>query len=415
MRRLNSLQFSRQEQKIFEQIDEAKKGINEVWNKKDFEERENFTTDELAAISKVRNRLNELRQELSNIRMQAFASINRIEKLVIIFNLVLIPTLLGAILLLINLTKLIYRREFKLRFTADKKLLKLCGLCFFIILCAGISVYYTSMSEIDAYYDKPAFPKVLENLNTIDKISLKTNKESLNLTLKNQIRTLEEKPEMPVYQERIRRLLTTIADARFFARKSNKPENLSRFNLSPIEDKNSSVTEIELLSDNKMVQKFELGDISIDLGRGAKAAYIKFENQFQVWEITADFVDMDLDWHKWTYSNLWDLRYGRLSAAEQIKKEENLIYLLKYLLNTKIENISDVYPQSKPLITSKFAIENGNYVTLSLYKENNEAYARFEFDENNQNKHLQLVAKYLNNKILKINPNSMEKILEQFN
>lgn len=414
MRRFNSLQFSRQEQKIFDEIDKAKKGLNEVWNKKNFEERENFTADELAAISKIRTRLNELRQDLSNIRINAFESINLIEKTVIIFNLVMIPALIGLILLLIKVIKIIRRREFNWKFRFDIKLFKLCLLTAFIALCAIISIFYVTRSEVDAYYDKIAFPSIRENLNEINKISLKTNKTTLNFELENGIWKLAEKPEMPVYQERIRRFLTTLADARFFARKSNKAENLAKFNLAPIEDENSLVTEIELFAGDKQIQKFELGNINIDLGRGDKAAYIKFENQFQVWEISADFVDMSLDWHNWTYANLWDLRYGRLSSVEKIKSEENMIYLLKYLLNTKIEDVKSEKIPENPLITSKFNIENGNYATFNLYKENGEFYARFTFDENNQNKHLKLVSTYLNNEYLKINSKNAEKILEQF-
>lgn len=414
LRRLNSLQFSRQEQEIFEKIDKAKEAINEVWNKKDFEGRENFTADELAAISKVRNRLNELRQNLSDIRIEAFKSIDRIADLVVLFNLVLVPSLITAILLLIYLIKTVRRGKYKLAFHGDKKLLKLALFSFSILLGAGISIYYNSQSGIDSYYNKQAFPSVLENLNNIDKISLKTNKRVLDFELKNGTWILLQKPEMPVYQERIRRLLTTIADARFFARKSNKPENLAQFHLSPIEDKNSLVMEVELKSGEDTLQKFELGDINVDLGRGAKAAYIKFENQFQVWEITADFVDMSLDWQKWTYANLWDLRYGRLSSAENLKNQESLLYLMKYLLNTKIEEISGDMPKSKPLVSSKFNVENGNYAIFSLYKAGENYYALFDFDENNQNKHLQLVAKYLNNKMLKINQENAEKIIEQF-
>ena len=35
----------------------------------------------------------------------------------------------------------------------------------------------------------------------------------------------------------------------------------------------------ELKAGDKVIQRFDLGDINIDLGRGSKAAYIKFENQ----------------------------------------------------------------------------------------------------------------------------------------
>lgn len=414
MRRINSLEFSRQEQEIFNKIEEAKKGINEVWNKKDFEERENFTADELAAIAKVRNHLNELRQELSDIRIRAFADIDRISNLVILFNLVLIPALIIAILLLIKCFKIFRYGKLKFGFNFDKKLLKLGCFCLSVLICATISVYYTTRSEIDLYYDKLAFPKVLDNINNINRISLKTNKRALDFNLKDGIWVLEQHQDIPVYQERIRRLLSTIADARFFARKSNKGENLAQFHLSPIEDKNSKVMEIELFSNSDLIQKFELGDINIDLGRGAKSAYIKFENQFQVWQISADFVDMSLDWKKWTYANLWDLRYGRFSSADKIKSQEKLLYLLKYLLNTTIDDISDEIPTVEPLLTSKFNIEDGNYVVFSLYKENDKAFVVFDFDKNNQNKHLQLVSSYLNKKALRIDVEKAEKIIEQF-
>ena len=98
MRRLNSLNFTKQEEAIFAEIDSAKAAMQEVWNKKDFEGRENFTADELAAIAKVRSQLNTLRQKLSNIREQAFADIHKIDTITSLINLLFIPTLLILIL-----------------------------------------------------------------------------------------------------------------------------------------------------------------------------------------------------------------------------------------------------------------------------------------------------------------------------
>ena len=99
MRRLNSLEFTKQEDAIFAEMNKSKQAMQEVWNKKDFEERENFTADELAAVAKVREQLNELRQQLSDIREQAFADIRRIDNTVSLLNLLAVPVLLVLLLL----------------------------------------------------------------------------------------------------------------------------------------------------------------------------------------------------------------------------------------------------------------------------------------------------------------------------
>ena len=184
------------------------------------------------------------------------------------------------------------------------------------------------------------------------------------------------------------------------------------FNLLPLDDKNSKTVEIELKNDNNIIQRFDLGDINVDLGRGSRAAYIKFDNQFQVWEITGDFVDMDLDMQKWTYSNLWDLRYGRLYSPNNIPSEqENLLNFMKYALNTPIKPTAET-PSSQPLKTTTLYAENGDKVSLSLYKENNKAYALLDFDKNNSNQHLKLASKYFNHKFLEIDVQQLEKIIE---
>ena len=416
MRRLNSLRFSRQENEIFAEMNKAKEAMREVWNKKDFEERENFTADELAAIAKVRTKLNDLRQQLSDIREQAFSEIRRIDTYVSLINLLAIPALVILILLFIKLNNLRRQKNmrFNLTFRPDKQFIRLSLICLTVLAIALISVYLSNRSSVDAYEGKKAFPTIEKNINQINGISLKSNQGSLDFEYKNGLWHLKENENTPVYQERIRRLLTTIADARFFERKTDKAENLAMFNLAPIEDKTSKVIEIELKHNDDLLQRFDLGDINIDLGRGSRAAYIKFDNQFQVWEISADFVDMDLDYRKWTYGNLWDLRYGRpYSPSNYAPEQEKLLYFVKYALNTPITP-ADIKLKTKPLKAKKLYIENNNSVVLSFYKENNKAYAVYNFDKNNENPHLMLAAKYFNNKPLEIDLQNMEKIIEQF-
>ncbi|MDO4161378.1 MAG: Gldg family protein [Pseudomonadota bacterium] len=415
MRRINSLLFTQKENAIFAEIDKAKQSMQEVWSKKDFEGRENFTADELAAISKVRTNLNELRRQLSDIREQAFADIKKIETLVSLANLLLIPVLLTLLLLGFRLKRRWHKNSRRVGelFKMDKPLLKLTASCLFIFLLALISVYFANRSSVDAYEGKKAFPEVEKQLNNINRVELTSNTATLRFVFKDGLWILEGHEDIPVYQERIRRLLTTVAEARFFERKTNKAENLGMFNLAPLEDKDSKVVRIELKNGDTSVQRFDLGDINIDLGRGSRAAYIKFDNQFQVWEITGDFIDMDLDFHKWTYSNLWDLRYGRLySPSNYPEEQDKLMMLMKYALNTRITP-TGVTLTSKPVKSKKLYIENGNYVVLSLYKENGKTYAVLDFDENNTGSYLKLAARYLNKKPLEIEAEQMEKILEQ--
>lgn len=415
MRRQNSLAFTQQEDEIFEKLDNAKKALQEVLTKKSFEERENFTSDELAAVSKMRNQLNGLRQQLSDIREQAFADIRHIDSLISIINLLLVPAIL-VLLLIIRKSAEFLKKQKSLKFMTlkmDKQLLRLILGSLTLFSVALLSVYISNLSSVDAYEGKPAFPMVEKKINDIDTIVLKNHDTTLTFKQKNGLWILEEYPEFPVYQERIRRLLTILSEATFFERKTNKAENLGLFNLQPLDYKYSKTVEVELKNGESRILLFDLGDMNVDLGRGSRAAYIKFENQFQVWKIKADFVDMNLDFHKWTYGNLWNLRYGRLYSPSNYDKEENMLLMFaKFALNTEIKP-TEAKLNTQPLLKKKLYIEGGNHATVSFYKENGNAYAVYDFADDNSNQHLQLVAKYYNHKALEISPESLENLVEQ--
>ena len=416
MRRINSLQYKQKEDEIFNQIEKTKRSLQEVWSKKKFEERENFTPDELAAISKVRAQLNNLRQELSDLRYRAHKNIRSISARVSFFNIWLVPLVLVVLLILRLLITFAFGRHQKMRFSLPSRHLIVLIIGGLVILGAGIlSVCLANRSSLDSFENKPAFPQVMPKINDINRISLKSNKTELTFEKQDGIWKLKEMPDLPVYQERIRRLITTVAQATLFAKKSNRAENLQEFNLLPPEDKNSKVISVTLSHDDEIIQQFDLGDIDIDIGRGAKSAYMRFDNQFQVWQIKADFVDMDLDWHKWTYGNLWDLRYGRIyDRVHDAKNEERLAYLMKMMLNTEFIEITDK-PETSPIATVKLLVEDGNHVGIDFYRENDKSYAVYDFDRLNQNPHLKLVAQYLSDKAVVIDNNKMEKLIAIIN
>ncbi|MBQ9034493.1 MAG: Gldg family protein [Alphaproteobacteria bacterium] len=418
LRRINSLTFKQKENAVFAEINHAKAALNEVWNKKNFEERENFSADELAAISGVRHQLDDLREQLSELRYNAFRNIKKIADKVALFNIALVPAIIILVLLINFGFKHYFHRQSIGRHSQksapyfDIKLMKLSLICVLLLILGAVSVYLTNRSEADAYENRLLFPDLTTNLNNINKVVLKTNKQTLTFVYKNNLWHLQEMPSLPVYQERIRRLLTTIAEATYFAKKSNKAQNLAMFNLAPLEDEHSKVTEISLFSDNGPVNSFYLGDINIDLGRGAMSAYMRLADQFQVWQIKADFINMNLDWHNWTYSHLWDLRFGRLIAPSATEHEEQvLVILLKELLNTEIMEVSNkpnINPQDKIVLN----VEEGNKVTMAFYMQNDDAWVTFDFAKNNTNKHLKLWAQYLENKAAKVDKIKLEKIIE---
>lgn len=412
LRRMNSLQYQKQEENIFKAINLAKQTIQQIWNKRNFEERENFTSDELITISNMRQQLNSYLQQLSNLRYQAYEDIATIAQKTAFLTIWFIPLSIAVIFLIIIAFHLHLSAFKHLLFAPDVKLLKIAFYSFIIICLATFSVYRANYSTIDSYEGKYAFPELKKDLNLVDHIELRSFENSLNFVRQNQGWILKEHPDFPVYQKRIRQLLTTTAEATFFARKSNKAENLAHFDLLPIEDKNSKTSQLTFMNNDKIIQQFFIGNINIDLGRSNKAAYIRFKDQFQVWEIEADFVDLSKDWHAWTYSHVWDLRYGRLYAPNNSEEvENNLAMLMKVMLNTPIIKVMNK-PEGKPAKTLQLLIENGNYATIELYSNEQTSYIVYKFDKNNTNPHLQTAAKYFNNKALVINNKDMEKILE---
>lgn len=416
IRRLSSLHYKLEEDEIFEQIDKAKQIIQTIWGKKEFEERDNFTTDELTSLATVRTQLDDLRQNLSDLRYRAYNNIRSISEHVTFYAVWFVPLLLCLILAIVKLIKFLFGKHQKMSFTMpDRRLWILLLVCLLTLFGGILSFYLAGRSSLDSFEQKPAFPYVVQRINDINKVILKSNTSTLTFEKNNGLWELKEMPDLPVYQDRMRRLLTTISQATFFARKSNNAENLNAFNLLPIEDKNSQAISVSLNSDDDVIQQFYLGDYDIDIGRGAKSAYIRFNDQFQVWQIKADFVNMNLDWHDWTYSNLWDLRYGRIFDDDpHLKRKDMFVALMKLMLNTEFIEVTEP-PQADALSSIKLSIEDGNYAKITFYSADNKSFAVYDFNSLNTNPHLKLIARYLKGKAVVINNKKMEKIVDIIN
>lgn len=107
-------------------------------------------------------------------------------------------------------------------------------------------------------------------------------------------------------------------EARYYEKRTADPEYLAGFGLTPPEAPGSRSIRVILRRDNRQIlTDFEVGDFNIDIGRGTRGAYLKFPGQFQVWLARADFIDLSVDWRDWTYSTLWNLRFGRIADTDK--------------------------------------------------------------------------------------------------
>ena len=410
LRKMNIFQYKIKEEDIFNQIDLVKSQLQEIWNKKDFEERETFTADELAIISSIRKKLDDLRKELSAVRLQTNKDIEQISMKIKFINIFAIPLLLSLILLLSSAFQKNSIKKLSASFEINKQLIKLFCFAFAVIFAGIISVYISNRSDIQKYEDKLVFDNLKNQINEIENIKIKTHNSELKFVKKDGLWELEGS-DLPVFQERIRSFLSAILEARFYEKKSDKAENLELFGLQPVESPNSPNTRIELTDKNGTnIQSFEVGKYDIALGRGSKAAYIKFDGKFQVWLVEVDFIDLSSNPDEWTYSNVWDLRYGRLVSVNKDTNVDKLANLMKTILNTRFVESTDILENAEKISSLSLHVENFNELTLDFYKQDENIWLKYNFIEPLNSHHLQFFARYAKDMFFKIPAENWELI-----
>lgn len=410
LRKQKLFEFKLKESEIFEKINRTKNGLNEIWNKKDFEGRQNFTTDELAIIGNIRKELDSLRQQLGEIRINLNKEINRQARNIKILNIYLIPSLILFGLLFFNVWKNRKKNTHdKIRLNKD-----MIKLIFSSVIILGVGIFSDKLNNtasIEDYEDKAVFPKLEEQINQIETISLKSRTGNLLLYKENGEWMLQGFEQLPVYQERVKSFLNTILDATYYEKKSAKAEYLDKFGLQPQEIEHSPNIRIELRNkENTLITAFEIGYFDIDIGRGGRAAYLKFDNQFQVWLINADFIDLSTNWRDWTYNTIWNMRFGRLEKAGNNSDTDELADLARLLLNMPITP-TEIRPQDLSAPTSlTMSTENNNIVQLNLYEQNDKYWMSYTIHHPVNGKHLQLFSDYVKGNFYKISTDNGETI-----
>ncbi len=417
MRKMNMYRYKLKEGDIFQAIDGAKQGLVEVIAKKEFEERETFTADELAVIGNIRKEMNNLRQQLSNLRLNANYDIERLDVKVKFFNIYFVALLIVAAALIFNFKNRKFKQfQVKELIVFDRKIAKLAFWTAIIVILAALSVYLDNKNDISEYEDTPVFKDFKNKINDIQTIKLQSSTATLTFRRKNGVWMLEEYPDLPVYQERIRSLLVTLNNMTFYEKKSDKIEDMKYFGFSSLKDKSSPMIEISMYNGkNEELEQLDIGWYNIDLGRGSKAAFIRLKNQFQVWMADADFYDLSLNKQEWTYSSLWNLRFGRFISYNGITINKKIMNVVKNLLNTPIIAIVPEI-KAKEIANMEIRAENDNYINLIFYQSHdNKFYVKYEFLKVPQGKHLEFFVQYIKGKYLEIPQKSWDKIKDDTN
>ena len=377
--RLYAQQYQLKVREIENKINETKLGIQEIWAKKDFEERENFTPDELTTISNIRKSLQNLRLELLKVKEEQYEHIKKLSNQIKFFNIYAIPL---AILAIMGIILIRYKQKTPYKKITINRPLLILIISGLIIFSLGYTTnHYTMQKYSPKYLNEPLFKGLIKDINKIDQIELRGHNQNLIFYKKDGIWQLNDEPYLAVDQKRIRSFLSALIEATHFEKKSSKVAHLGKFGLLPIDNPDSAAVSVSLKDkDGTNIQQFYIGKYDIDIGRGTKAAYIRFPNKFQVWLAKIDLIDISLNKTDWTYSHAWDLRLGRF---ETLKNQDvnTLSYIARDLINTSFIDATKNLTNKEKISSITLDIEDEENITISLWKSQDKYYLSYTFPE----------------------------------
>ena len=410
MRKENIRQFRLKEHDIFNKINHTKAALTEITAKRNFEERESFTADEQALIAKTRQNLQNLLTELGSIRINMHKNLQDISLLIKLTTIFFVPLLIVVILIFQNLFKNKPWHNFSLSFRFNKEFTKTAlGVLIFVIIGA-VSVRFSINDDWSEFENKKVFSNFTEELNNIKNIKFSSKKENLEFVYDNGEWKIKNNPCMAVHQERIRSFLTEIANMQYYEKKSDKLENLGAFGLKFSGNEENDGTKIIISGEKEKFAEFYLGKYDIDIGRGGRAAYIRFPNEFQVWMVRADLIDMSISPTDWAYGSLWNLRFGRLKGFNKVSNQNRIMVLVKELLNTFYTDEAKEIQDSQKVLDIVLHTENDIDVSIDFMKKNEDIYVKYHFPAEMNQSYLSYFAKTAEKCYYKIDKNRFKEI-----
>lgn len=404
-------EFSIKESEILGKIEKTKISLQEVWTKRDFEGRDTFSADELALISNIRKDLDILRQELSSIKSTSNQELEKIEAILKVLNIYTIPALIILYMIVYWFIKNHKQTSLKQKLEFNRQFYMLAFTAVVLLSLGILSVYLSDRNEIDRYENKPIFIELQNDINKVERITIKNHEATLNFINKDGLWKLEGLEDFQVYQERIRSFLSALLEATYYEKKSNKAEHLIKFGLQPIEEEGSPNTRIELYdTNNKTIISFDVGYYNVDIGRGGKAAYIKFDDKFQTWLANVDFVDLSTNWQEWTYNTIWNLRFGRIQNLNNIDDTDITTNIIKDILNIHFAKAEDSLEKTKIVTKLDLLNEDNDITKIEIINKGNDKFIKYSFPEKINNSSLAFFAKSAKDKFYIIKNEDKEKL-----
>ncbi len=358
IRRKAQLKYAKEENLLLSKVNNTKTQLQKVISKRDFEGRKNFIADELALIAKLRQNLSDLKNNLGKLKEASYQKLKNIELLIKAINIYLLPLIILIITLLIHNKKTITKEKAQIVFDKKSKVLSIIAL---IALITGIAINISTQKK---QTDLPVFKNL--NIQEINKIIITKEEKSIELYKSDNNWQIKNHDGFKVYDERIKNLLTAISFAKFYEQKSNQVKNLPYFGLG-----NKEATHIELFDNNNIKQDFYIGEYDIDLGRGARGAYYRDANNYDVWLINADLIDVSPNWREFAYSFAWNLRYGKAINMD--------IELIKAMINTPLLRATNAIKDA----IKDFAIDvktDKKEFDIEFYQSDNKHFIKYSFE-----------------------------------
>ena len=410
LRKHNSLDVAKKERKIFNEINVVKEKLNNLWQQKDFEERQFFSDDELTIIADFRNTLQKLKRDLSELKLNQDKNLHQKKSIVVFWNLYAIPmVILLGLFLTIWISKKKPKHALHMQFKlSTRTVVALCS-CVLLFL-GGLKIIYSSSDDSNTYENTLVFPNWEENLNKISEITLQKGDDNITFYKVDGFWHIKDFENYPLYQRRIVNLLASLANARYLEKKSARAEYLANFGLD-----SKNATNITLKdADNKVVLDFQIGNFEEEISRGRRGAFLKFNNRFQVWLIDADFISLSTNWRDWTLNTILNIRFGRIKSSDLTSDQDTLIVLMKELLNTPLTEIESSHSELSQIQKIKLYLENDDEISIYVGKnKSNKNVIYYQFGKTD-NAYLRLFAAYVKDKFYEIPNNNMENIEDVF-
>lgn len=410
LRKQNALVVSAKERDILAYINELKFKLNDLWQKKNFEERQKFSDDELTIIADYRKTLTSLKQQLADLRFRQNENIDHKKGMVVFFTLYAIPLIL---IIFLCIYTFLHRQKAKYKIKNEFHLTRCfvlnSGICL-ILFISGLLLVLSGNEVMNDFENRPVFPEWKTQLNQIQEIKLSQGGRTLTFYKQDGLWKIKNFENYPVYQRRIANLLAVLSNARYLERKSARAEYLPKFGLDI-----SHATQLTLIDgEGRPILDFNIGKYDQKIGRGGRGAFLKFTNRFQVWLIDADFISLSPDWREWTLNTALNPRFGRLKDTDQIKDKDIQVLLVKELQNTPLL-ISDIKEDSVEAVYNlTLVFENDDEVTMYFEKSQNKYFIRYTFGKT-EGDYLRLFADYAKNQRYEVPEKNMENLNNVFN